>query len=221
LVNRADDDLDALLDYAYGEQLGYLTACPTNVGTGLRVSVLVHLPALVLMKQVRRVLAGATQIGFAVRGFYGEGSDVVGNFFQISNQRTLGEDEREILDSLKRIAQQVLSHEAKSRDTLLAKVRLQIEDKVYRALGTLKYARSLAMQEVLGLASAVRFGVSLGFGGLPGLRALNAVVFTTQPAHLQLLAGRELDAEERKVFRAERVRAILGAGRGAGGTSDA
>ena len=221
VVNRVDDDLDGYLEFAFSEELGYLTACPTNVGTGMRASVLVHLPALRLSKQIRKVLSGATQVGLAVRGFYGEGSDVVGNFFQISNQTTLGEEERKTLQSLTRVARQILTYEERAREMLLAKARVQIEDKIYRALGALREARTIATEEVLSLTSAVRFGVTLGLKELPSLPLVNRILVTSQPAHLQMLAAREMDEAERNVFCAEHIRRLLASENGAGGTSHA
>jgi protein arginine kinase len=221
LVNRVDDDLDGLLEFAFSEDLGFLTSCPTNVGTGMRASVLVHLPSLVLTKKIRKVLSGATEVGLAVRGFYGEGTDVMGNFFQISNQVTLGEDEKKTLQSLERVARQILGYEEKARETLVSTARVQIEDKIYRALGAMQSARVISSQEVLGLISAVRFGISLGLPGMPGLTVLNRILVTSQPAHLQVLASRDMERAERNVYRAEYIRRLLAAESGAGGTDHA
>ncbi len=208
-ANFLDDELDGLLDFAFSEELGYLTACPTNVGTGLRASVLVHLPALVLTKQINRVLQGVTQVGLAVRGFYGEGSEVMGNFFQVSNQTTLGQREKETIDKLEGVARQLIEYEERAREVLLRDARVQIEDKIYRALGTLLYCRSLGSQEAVNLSSAVRFGVALGLPDLPPLAALNEVLVFSQPAHLQKMLGREMSPAERNVARAAYVRSKL------------
>ena len=211
-VNAIDDDLGQDLDYAFNEDLGYLTACPTNAGTGMRASVLIHLPSLVLTKQIGRVLQGITQVGLAVRGFYGEGSQIMGNFFQISNQTTLGQSEKETIDSLERVTRQIIDYEQKARDELLKDARVQIEDKVWRAYGTLRHSRVISSQEVINLSSAVRFGVALQMEGLATVRVLNEILIRTQPAHIQLAAGREMEQRERNVIRADYVRKLLGDG---------
>jgi protein arginine kinase len=211
-VNAIDDDLGQDLDYAFNEDLGYLTACPTNAGTGMRASVLIHLPSLVHMKQIGRVLQGINQVGLAVRGFYGEGSQIMGNFFQISNQTTLGQSEKETVDSLERVTRQIIDYEQKARDELLKDARALIEDKVWRAFGTLKYSRSISSQEVINLSSAVRFGVALQMEGLATVRVLNEILIRAQPAHIQLAAGREMEQRERNVIRANYVRKLLGDG---------
>jgi protein arginine kinase len=202
LANRLDDQLEAQLEYAFSDELGFLTACPTNVGTGMRASVLIHLPALVLTRRIKKVLAGVNQVGLTVRGFYGEGTDVLGNFFQISNQLTLGEKESQTLLGLERVIHQVLDYEEKARDVLLKDAGDQIRDKVARALGVLSHAYLLSSEEVIGLASAVRLGVTLRLPNLPDIRALNEILLFSQPGHLQLLAGREMSSRERNAMRA-------------------
>jgi protein arginine kinase len=211
-VNAIDDELAQDLDYAFSDELGYLTACPTNVGTGMRASVLIHLPSLVLTKQIGRVLQGITQVGLAVRGFYGEGSQIMGNFFQISNQTTLGQNERETIDSLERVTKQIIDSEQRARDELLKDARVQIEDKIWRAYGTLRHSRVISSQEVVNLSSAVRFGVALRIEGLASVPILNELLVRSQPAHLQIQAGRELEQRERNILRAEYIRKLLGEG---------
>lgn len=208
-VNAIDDELGQDLDYAFNEDLGYLTACPTNAGTGMRASVLIHLPSLVLTKQISRVLQGITQVGLAVRGFYGEGSQIMGNFFQISNQTTLGQSEKETVESLERVTRQIIDYEQRARDELLKVARVQTEDKVWRAYGTLKHSRAISSSEVVNLSSAVRFGVALQIEGLASVRTLNELLIRTQPAHIQLAAGQELEQRERNVIRANYVRNLL------------
>jgi protein arginine kinase len=208
-VRKVEEELDSALEFAYSEELGYLTACPTNVGTGMRVSVFIHLPSLVLTKKIRQVLRGVSQVGLAVRGFYGEGSEILGNFFQISNQTTLGISERETIENLEKITRQVLDAEARARRVLLKEARLQIEDKVFRAYGTLSHARMLTAHEVINLVSAVRFGSALAIGAEIDLSILNQLLVLTQPAHLQKLAGREMSEAERNVYRASLVRERL------------
>jgi protein arginine kinase len=205
-----DEALEHRLSFAWSEDLGYLTACPTNVGTGMRASVLMHLPALVLTQKMKKILAGVNQVGLNVRGYYGEGTDVMGNFFQISNQVTLGDSEQETLTKLTRVVRQILEWEEKAQDLLLRQARLQVEDKCLRALGVLRYSRLLSSQETIGLLSAVRFGHSLGMRNVPPVAVLNELLIRCQPAHLQKEAGREMNTEERNEFRASMVRKVLG-----------
>jgi protein arginine kinase len=210
-ANALDDQLETHLEYAFSDEFGYLTACPTNVGTGLRASVLIHLPALVLTRRIKKILSGVTQVGLTVRGFYGEGTDVLGNFFQISNQITLGEKESQTLLNLERVIHQLLDHEARAREVLLKDAGDQIEDKVRRALGTLSHAVLLSAEETIGLASALRLGVTLELPGLPGIATVNEILLYAQPAHLQLLIGKEMDAQGRHRARAGFVRERLAA----------
>jgi len=205
LADKVDDELDASLEYAFSEELGYLTSCPTNVGTGLRASVLMHFPALVLTKQIGKVLQGITQVGLAVRGFYGEGTEIIGNFFQVSNQTTLGLSENEAVMGLERVASQIMEYEAKAMEASMRDARVQIEDKVWRAFGALKYCKILTSRELVSLVSLVRFGVSLGLHGLCDIGTLNELLVLSQPAHMQKRAGKDLAAAERNVLRAELV----------------
>jgi protein arginine kinase len=208
-VQTIEEELDGGLEFAYSDDLGYLTACPTNVGTGMRVSVFIHLPSLVLTKKVRQVLRGINHVGLAVRGFYGEGSEILGNFFQISNQNTLGLSEGETIDNLEKVTRQVVDAEVRARRVLLKEARLQIEDKIFRAYGTLTHARMLTAQEVINLVSAVRFGVALGIGVEVDLGTLNELLVLTQAAHLQKMGGREMTEPERNIYRASLVRERL------------
>ncbi len=205
-----DESLEGRLSFAWSDALGYLTACPTNVGTGMRASVLIHLPALVLTQRIKKILSGVNQVGLNVRGFYGEGTEVMGNFFQISNQVTLGESEEETLTKLTRVVRQILDWEKKAEDVLLRSARLQIEDKILRALGVLRYSRLLSSQEAIGLLSAVRFGHILSMRNVPPVAVLNELLVRCQPGHLQKAAGRAMNSEQRNEFRAGLVRRILG-----------
>ncbi|NJD19109.1 MAG: protein arginine kinase [Gemmatimonadetes bacterium] len=209
LVDRLDEELGQELPYAYHHEFGFLTSCPTNVGTGLRASVLVHLPGLVLTKEIGRVLQGLGQVGLTFRGLYGEGSEVVGNFFQISNQTTLGKSEEDLVDHLDKIVRQVIQYESQARQVLLRDARSVTEDKVWRAYGLLRYARSLSFEELMNLLSGVRLGASLKL--IPGLRVytLNKIMIFTQPAHLEQAAGRDLPPAESDVHRAAYVRRVL------------
>lgn len=208
-VDRLDSELGQRLAYAFHPEFGYLTACPTNVGTGLRASVLIHLPGLVLTKEISKVLHGLAQVGLAVRGLYGEGSEVVGNFFQLSNQTTLGKSERDLLDHLGRMVREVMTYEEEARSVLLRDARGVIEDKVWRAYGLLRHARSLSYDETMNLLSGVRLGVGLQVIPDVGLYALNKMLVHTQPAHLASAHGVALDDPSLDGRRADYVRALL------------
>jgi len=209
LVDRVDEDLGRELPYAYHNEFGFLTSCPTNVGSGLRASVFMHLPGLVLTKEIGKVLQGLSQVGLTFRGLYGEGSEVVGNFFQVSNQTTLGKTEEDLIDHLDRIVRQVIQYELNARQVLLRDARGVTEDKIWRAYGLLRYARSLSFEELMNLLSGVRLGLSLKL--LPGLRVytLNKMMIFTQPAHLEQAAGHDLPSPESDAHRAAYVRRIL------------
>ena len=210
-ADGADDELDQSLDFAFSDDIGFLTSCPTNAGTGLRASVLLHLPALVLLDEIQKVLKSVMQVGLNVRGLYGEHSEVMGNLFQVSNQTTLGRSERDSIESLERVARQIIDTEERARERMVRDARTQIEDKVWRAYGTLRYCRSIHAREVINLCSALRFGAALGLAGLPELRVVNELLVLTQPAHLQRYAGEDLTPAERNVIRAQLVRERLAA----------
>ncbi len=214
-INAVDDRLEGLpgapgLEYAYSPRFGYLTACPTNVGTGIRVSVMLHLPALKLTGEMEKVKRATRDLSLAVRGYYGEGSEAIGDFYQISNQTTLGKPERVILQQFERdIIPQVIAYERAARRMLLEKRRRILEDQVMRALGTLRYARLLTPEEALSLLSQVRLGVIMGL--IPDLAesTVNQLILLTQPAHLQRVIGREMDQNQRREARADLVRQQL------------
>lgn len=209
-VDRLDEELGRELPYAFHHEFGFLTSCPTNTGTGLRASVLVHLPGLVLTKEISKVLHALGQVGLTFRGLYGEGSEVVGNFFQISNQTTLGKSEDDLLGHLDEVVRRVIRHEQEARQVLLRDAGPVTEDKIWRAYGLLRYARSLSFEELMNLLSGVRLGLSLKL--LPELRVytLNKLMIFTQPAHLEEAAGRDLTTAESDTHRAAFVRRILG-----------
>lgn len=209
LCNKVDDELEQRLDYAFSPQLGYLTACPTNVGTGLRVSVMLHLPALVLTRHIEKVFQAVSKINLAVRGLYGEGTEASGHFYQISNQVTLGRNENEIVQNVEHVIPTIVRYEHNARQTLLAKDRKRLEDRVWRAYGMLKYAQLLPSDEAMMLLSAVRMGVHLGLLKDLSLRSVNELFIFIQPAHLQKLTGRTLEPVDRDVRRAEFVRSKL------------
>ena len=208
-ADHADDELGQSLDFAFSEEIGYLTSCPTNTGTGLRASVLIHLPALVLLQEIQKTLKSIMQVELNVRGLYGEHSDVMGNLFQVSNQTTLGQSERDSIERLERVTRQVIETEERARERLIRDARVQTEDKVWRAYGMLRYCRSISSQEVINLCSAVRLGVSLGLPGMAPLHVVNELLVLTQPAHLQRAHGGELTLAERNVYRAQLVRERL------------
>lgn len=208
-ARQIDSRLAQKIDYAYDEKFGHLTSCPTNVGTGLRASILIHLPGLVLTKEIEKVINRIAKVGLVVRGFYGEGTDVLGNLFQISNQTTLGRSEEEIIDSLAKVTQQIIEYETNSQETLMNDAADQIEDKVWRSYGILKHARVLNSGEVMNLLSALRLGVSLKLIDKISLGQINELLIITQPAHLQKYYDREMDANERDMVRAELVRERL------------
>jgi protein arginine kinase len=223
LVDALDEELGQVLPYAFHHEFGYLTSCPTNVGTGLRASILIHLPGLVLTKEIGKVLQGIGQVGLTFRGLYGEGSEVVGNFFQISNQTTLGKPEDDLIDHLHKIVQQVIQYEMQARSVLMREAPAVIEDKIWRAYGLLRYARSVSFEEVMNLLSGVRLGASMKL--LPGVRVytLNKIMVYSQPAHLEQAVGRPLSEAEADLHRAAYVRRTLAeedvhAGPGHGGS---
>jgi protein arginine kinase len=209
MVDALDDELGGRLQYAFHPEFGFLTSCPTNVGTGLRASVLMHLPGLVLTQEIGKVLQGIGQVGLTFRGLYGEGSEVIGNLFQLSNQTTLGKSEEDLIDHLQKIVQQVVQYELQARAVLRRDAPAVIQDKVWRAYGLLRYAHSTSFEEVMNLLSGVRLGVSLKLLPVPSVYALNQILIFSQPAHLEHLAGRSLSSAELDVHRAAFVRRIL------------
>jgi protein arginine kinase len=208
-VERLDSELGQWLAFAFHSEFGYLTSCPTNVGTGLRASVLIHLPGLVLTKEISKVLQSLGQVGLTHRGLYGEGSEVVGNFFQLSNQTTLGQSEPDLLDHLGKMVRQVIEYEEEARQVLRRNVPAIIEDKVWRAYGLLRYARTLSFEETMNLLSGVRLGVGLGLIKDLSLYALNKMLIFTQPTHLAVAEGAAVDDPDLAVRRASYVRTLL------------
>jgi protein arginine kinase len=204
-----DEELENSLDLAFDPELGYLTTCPTNLGTGMRASAMLHLPALVLGDQIGQVLQAVNKIGLAVRGLYGEGTESLGNLFQISNQSTLGESEETILRRLERVIAQVATHERNARDKLLEDDPDMVADKIGRAYGVLRHAWIIDSKEALNHLSLLRLGGDLGFLPPDTVKSCDALLMDIQPAHLQLHSGRKLSPEERDAIRAEIVRSRL------------
>ena len=210
-IGRLDDELDERLPYAFSERLGYLTACTTNVGTGMRASAMVHLPGLVRSKDIAAVLDGLSHVRLTVRGAYGEGSQATGNFFQVSNSITLGVSEEETVRNLESHVRKLLEFERKAREVLMRKARSLLEDSIWRAVGILRTARVLTSKEAMSLISAVRMGVGMGVITDVPLADINEMTIMIQPMHLQYLNRRAMDAEERDRCRADYVRARFGA----------
>lgn len=212
-INEIDDKLEAKLDFAFHPRFGYLTACPTNVGTGIRVSVMLHLPALKLTGEIEKVFRAAKEMRLAVRGLYGEGTEATGDFYQISNQTTLGKTEDEIISDFKHLViPKIIDYEHHARRTLLNDRTVALDDKVCRSLGILRTARLMTSEEVLFLLSHLRMGINLGRVKELDIQTVNELFLLTQPAHLQKLHGRKLEGDVRRAARADFIRRKLGGG---------
>lgn len=209
LVSRIDAEVERNLQYAFSKNWGYLTSCPTNVGTGVRVSVLVHLVGLARRGEVAQVLGGISKLGLSVRGFYGERTAALGGFFQVSNQTTLGQSEEDIAYTVERISSRIVELELKAREELIAKAGRKIEDEVWRAHGTLTSARVMSSEEVMSLCSSLRLGVAHGIIDSVGLGTLNRLLVVTQPGHLKYFHGENPSGDERDRMRADLVRREL------------
>ena len=209
LADRIDDVFEEAVDYAFDEKRGYLTSCPTNVGSGIRASVMMHLPALVMTQQINRILSAITQVGLAVRGLYGEGSEAVGNLFQISNQITLGQTEEEIIDNLHSVARQIIEHEKAARERLMADTPIRVEDRVCRSYGILSHASIMDSKEAAQRLSDVRLGIDLGLISNVQPRAMNELMVMTQPGFLQQAFNVAMSPEQRDIRRAELIRRHL------------
>jgi protein arginine kinase len=209
MIDRVDSQLEAKLDFAFHPSLGYLTACPTNVGTGMRASAMVHLPALVLSDQINQIIQAVNKIGLAVRGLYGEGTEAMGNLFQVSNQTTLGEREEDIIGRLNKVIETLIEHEQNARQVLLQKKLNTLLDQIGRAYGILTHAYSMTSKEALNLLSFIKLGIDLGFFPDVCREPVDELFMETQPAHLQKASLQKLSVEERDALRAEIVRAKL------------
>ena len=206
---QIDDWLEEEINYAFDEKVGYLTSCPTNVGTGLRASVMLHLPGLVMTQQLNRIIPAINQLGLVVRGIYGEGSEALGNIFQISNQITLGKSERDIVEDLKSVVGQIVSQERSVRDTLVKTSNIQLEDRVYRSFGVLTNSRIIETKEAAKCLSDVRLGIDIGYIKDIPRNILNELMILTQPGFLQQYAGGPLRPNERDIRRASLIRERL------------
>ena len=205
-ANEIDDWLESNIQYAFDEKHGYLTSCPTNVGTGLRASVMMHLPGLILTQQINRIIPAIHQLGLVVRGIYGEGSEALGNIFQISNQITLGKSEEDISRDLKGVVSQLISQERSAREALRKTSNIQLEDRVYRSLGVLSNSRIIESKEAARCLSDVRLGIDMGFIENMPKTILNELMILTQPGFLQQYAGGPLRPHERDIRRAALIR---------------
>src|SRR3989449_3452795 len=208
-IDQIDSKLEKKLDYAFASDLGYLTACPTNLGTGIRVSAMLHLPGLVLAEQINQIIQAVNKLGLAVRGLHGEGTEALGNVFQVSNQMTLGENEADIVERLNKVLSQLIEHEENARSTVLEKKPKMVFNQIGRAYGTLANAHSITSKETMNLLSMMRLGIDLGM--FPGVERslVDELFILTQPAHLQKRFSEKLSAEERDLLRADMLRERL------------
>ncbi|MGB9678893.1 MAG: protein arginine kinase [Thermoanaerobacteraceae bacterium] len=204
IADRIDDLIEENTDYAFDEKIGYLTACPTNVGTGLRASVMVHLPSLTITGQLNNILNSVSKIGMAVRGLYGEGSQVLGDIYQLSNQITLGQSEKEIIENIEGVVKQIIASERKARSELYEKQKIQLEDRVGRAFGLLSNAKVMTTKEYMSLISDVRLGSVLGILNVD-INKIDEITTNIQPGNLQKIFKEQLDPFVRDVKRAEYV----------------
>jgi protein arginine kinase len=209
LASRVDDILESALDFAFDEQYGYLSCCPTNVGTGLRASVMMHLPAIAMTKRANRLFMELSKLGFVVRGMYGEGTEARGNLFQISNQITLGPSEEEIITNLAQVSRQVLEQEEMAREKMRKEGLAQLEDLVFRSYGILTNAYIISSEEAMAHLSNLRLGVDIGLLRDVQLQKLNELLVETRPAYLRKIAGKDIDAFNRDLKRAEIIRTSL------------
>ncbi|MFA4909341.1 MAG: ATP--guanido phosphotransferase, partial [Candidatus Omnitrophota bacterium] len=209
IINEIDEALAKELNFAFLPDWGYLTACPTNTGTGMRGSVMLHLPALVMSRAIDRVMAAIAKLSFTTRGLYGEGTHAMGNFFQISNQVSLGPSENEIIESINGLIRQIIEQENQARENLVSKNGALLEDRINRSLGILKSARIITSQETIELLSMVRLGCDLGMIKNIDRRSINELFIITQPAHLQKKENKKLSSDERDLKRAELIRERL------------
>lgn len=205
-INTVDEQIEKVVPYAFHPRWGYLTACPTNVGTGIRVSVMLHLPALVMTRQIEKVFRSLHKIQLAVRGLYGEGSQAMGDFYQISNQTTLGKNEEELIEQVGDVVPVLIDYERRAREFLVRESQQNVHDQVSRAFGILRTAQTISAEETMQLLSRVRMGVLLGLIGDVKISDINVLLVRTQPAHLQKLRGEELDTADRNIERARYLR---------------
>jgi protein arginine kinase len=209
-ADSVDNHLEEQITYAFSPKLGYLTACPTNVGTGMRASVMLHLPSLVLTKQIEKVFRAVARMRLAVRGLYGEGTQATGDIYQISNQASLGRSETDILKTLGAVIPQIVAYEQQARQVLAGESPAILDDRIYRACGILTHARTISSEETLTLLSAVRLGVHLERLKGVNIGVINELFLMTRPGHIQKIRGAVLSESERDMARADYIRKRLG-----------
>lgn len=208
-ADSMDDLIEKKINYAYHTEMGYLTSCPTNIGTGLRASVMMHLPGMVLTQQMSRIIPAIQQLGLVVRGIYGEGSEALGNIFQISNQITLGRSEKDIMEELKSVVMQLIEQEKGARNALAQTSNIQLEDRVFRSYGILCNSRIMETKEAAKCLSDVRLGIDMGYIKNISKSILNELMILTQPGFLQLYAGEQMNPTDRDIRRASLIRERL------------
>ena len=209
MIDWYDNQIGEEVKYAFNENEGFLTCCPTNVGTGLRVSLMMHLPALMIINQLDNLMTSVSKRGYAVRGFYGEGTDFQGNFFQLSNQSTLGLPEKEIIKNLELVSNKLIEKEQQARDELMLRSKKKIEDQVLRAYGILTNAKIISTVEAIDLLSKLRFGIELGILAEIGYDTINHLMLIVQPSYLQLLKGQKINQEQLDSARAVIIKEVL------------
>jgi protein arginine kinase len=205
-ANEIDDIIEKRVSYAFDEKIGYLTACPTNIGTGLRASVMLHLPALEMNKQITKVLSTVSQFGLAVRGVYGEGTKAMGSLYQISNQVSLGDTEETIIKKIENISKQIADKERALRKSMVEKSNFEFEDKIYRAYGILKNARMITAEEAVRLISYLKLGISTEVLKNNNINEMDKLFIEIQPSSIQFLNRQEMTERERDIKRAEVLR---------------
>nr|HPG30245.1 ATP--guanido phosphotransferase [bacterium] len=202
--------LETQIKFAFSNEFGYLTACPTNAGTGMRCSILVHLPGIIMINQLKKINSAIEKLGLTIRGYYGEGTESIGNFFQISNQITIGKTEEKIIEKIDNIAKQIVEHEKNARKILLQESRMRLEDQIFRSYGILKNARIIATNETMALLSMIRLGVDLEILNNISIKTLNDILIYLQPGHLQKIyandANLDKNPEKRDIIRAQMIR---------------
>lgn len=211
-MSAIDDELESLVPFAFDEEFGYLTSCPTNVGTGMRASVMLHLPGLVLTKEIQKVFQAMQKMSLAVRGLYGEGSQAMGDFYQVSNQVTLGKTEEQIIATIREVVPRIIEYERRVRTALVKENREKLHDQVSRAFGILRSAHTITSEETMHLLSSVRMGINLGLVDGIEIPTVNELFIQTQPAHLQKIRHTSLETAERNVARAAYLRERLAGG---------
>ena len=208
-ANEIDDILEESLDFAFDRDLGYITSCPTNIGTGMRASVMLHLPALAMTNQLEKILIAISQIGVAVRGVYGEGTKSLGNMYQISNQGTLGAQEETLVSRIRQITMQLVEKESTTRNQLIENNKIYLEDEIFRAYGTLKNARIIHIQEAMRLLSMIKFGIEVGILNNIIDNCIDELMIKIQPSNMQMMLNENFNKQERSVKRAEIIRAKM------------